>query len=290
MPPPSLGTWQIDVAERKGFFQQQRLAVERVQDEHGKATEALDARDRDIGLVAVDAVVRAVRDGQGLVMVAGAVNRAAYSLIAARDLEQPADLKGKIVAVRDTEDATAAILKRMLRARGLADADYRLIGFDDPGLRGAAIANGTVGAALVDPPQAARLEAGGFKSFGHAFETVEEYQAEAFVIRSDWGRQNEERLVRFLRAIVQAERWIYAPSNKQEAIDILASTFKLSAVEAGRLYEQYVEKVPAVPKAGELEEAGVRVVTELLDEVDAIDPPLPDPASLIDTSYVTKAR
>ena len=289
MPPPSLGTWQIDVAERKGFFQQQRLDVERVQDEHGKATEALDARNRDISLVPVDAVVRAVRDGQGLVMVAGAVNRAAHSLIAARDFEQPADLKGKICGPGH---------RRRHRRDPQADAEGPRTGrrrLPSDRLRrsrpaGCGDSERDVGAALVDPPQAARLDASGFKSFGSAFETVEDYQAEAFVIRSDWGRQNEERAVRFLRAIVQAERWIYTPSNKLEAIDILASTFKLSAVEAGRVYEQYVEKLPAVPKARRAGGGRRPRRHGAFGQGGRHRPAPPDPASLIDTSYVTKAR
>ena len=289
-PAGTLGGWQVEVAERRGFFRAQGLSVERGQDPAGKLLEALNANARDVVVAPADAVVQSVRDGQNVVMVGGAVNRAAFSLIAARDVQDVAGVRGKLVGVRDPGDATGALVRAILSARGLTEEEYRLVGFDDPGVRAAAVANGTVGASLVDAPRAARLEASGFQVLGHAFETVPELQAEALAVRSDWARQNEERLIRFLRAIAEADRWIYDPRNRQEAVDILAGSVGLTATEAGRVYERYVEQVPAIPKAAELEQPGVQAVVELLAAIEAIGPPLPDVTTLTDTGYVQRAR
>lgn len=289
LPRVSLGTWQIDVAEREGFFRQQGIAVERADEEYERATDGVDRGSRDVALVSTAAVVGAVKEGQDLVVVAGAVNRAAYSLIAARDVEDIAGLSGKALAVRDPTDVTAGVLLRMLDAAGLSGR-RRLIAFEDAGLRVAAITNGTVGASLVDPIRAAPLQAKGFKTLVNAFESVPELQAEVFAVRRDWASQNQERLVRFLSAVVAADRWIYAPGNRQAAIDVLADTARLTVPEAALIHEQYVEKVGAIPRNGEVDEAGLRTVVDILAEIDALPPPLPDPAPMVDQSYLRRAQ
>lgn len=287
---PSLGGWAIEVADQNGYFQAQRLAIEEVREEPGKLADALNARAADIALAPTEMIVRGTRSGQSLVMVAGAVNRAAFSLIAARDVPDFGALKGKLIAVRDPKDSSAAILKRILRARGVGEQDVRLIGFEDGGTRAAAVANGTVGAALLEAGPAARLEASGFAVLTRAADVVPNFQAEVLAVRADWARQNEQTLVRFLRAIIQADRWINAPANNREAIDILAGVLKLTTVEAGRVYDYHVDRLSAIPREGELEQPGVRAVLELMAEIDALRPPLPDPARLTDTSYLLRAR
>ena len=289
-PPGSLGAWQVDVAERKGFFRQHGVSVERAQEEEDTAIEALVGGGRDVALVTAATIAGAVRDGQEVVMVAGAVNRAAYSFIGARGVDDMGGLIAKVVGVRDPKDITTALLRRIIRRGGLGDDAYRIFAFPDSGMRAAAIANGTAAGSLVEAPRAARLQASGFKTLGNAFEVVPDFQAEGLAVRADWARQNSDRLVRFLRAVAAADRWLYAPENHREAVDILAGTVRLTSTEAEWIYEQYVEKLPAIPKNGELEEPGVRVVVDLLAELEALPPPLPDPAKLVDTSYIQRAR
>ena len=287
---PSLGAWQVDVAEQKGFFQAQGVGIQQQRDDSLNVVEALTARNRDIGVVAVEGLVRAVKDGQELVLIAGGVNKAAYTLVAARDVENVPGLRGKPVGVRDQKDVTAALARRMLRPRGFGDADLNLIAFPDPRVRAAAVANGTVGASVLDPGPAARLQAAGFAGLIAGPEAAGELQVEGIAVRPDWARQNEETLVRFLRAIVQADRWIYTPANRAEAVQILAGTLRITVAEADRVYADWVETTPAIPREGEVDQPGLRAVVELLAEVEAIRAPLPDPARLADQTLVTRAR
>lgn len=289
-PPMALGSWQVDVADRKGFFRAQGLFLERAEAEEDKAVEALVQRTRDVALLSTPTIVGAVRDGEGVVMVAGAVNRAAYSLIGARGAEDLGGLIGKSVGIRDPKDVTTAVLRRTAQAGGLGEAAYQLLPFPDPNVRAAALVNGTVGGSLVDAPRAARLQVRGFKTLAHAWEAVPDYQDQGLAVRVDWASQNSDRLVGFLRAIVAADRWIYTSENRDESIGILAATLRMTAVESSRLYEQYVEQAPAIPRNGEIAEPGVRVVVELLADLQALPPPLPEPARLVDTSYLQRAR
>jgi len=288
----TLGGWVLDVAERQGFLASQGLALDKVVEDPGesKAAGDLAGRTRDVGVVATDRFIREAKEGQALVMVGGLVNRVTMSLFAARDVGDIAGLKGRPVGYRDPQDATAAVLKRVLKAKGLGDKDVELIAFPDPGVVAAAAANGTVGASWVGPAQAARLRTSGFQWIGEGTDVVRDYQAEGIVVRPDWARQNEDTLVRLLRSMLLAQRWLATPANRDAAIATLGSTLRVNNQEAGTIFDQYVDKGQVIPREGDIDQAGVRGVADLLAEIDVIKPPLPDPVRLTDTTYLQRAK
>lgn len=288
----TLGGWVLDIADRQGFLASQGLALDKIVEDPGEIKAAADVsgRTRDVGVVATDRFIREAKDGQALVMVAGLVNKVTMSLIAARDVPDLASLKGLPVGYRDPEDVTAAVLKRVLKAKGFGDRDVRLTSFPDPGVVGAAVANGTVGASWVAPAQSARLRAAGFQWIGEGTDIIKDFQAEGIVVRPDWARQNEDTLVRLLRSTILAQRWVATPANRDAAVATLASTLRVNAQEANVVFDQYVEKVQAIPREGDIDLAGVRGVADLLAEINVVKPPLPDPVRLTDSTFLQRAK
>ena len=69
-----------------------------------------------------------------------------------------------------------------------------------------------------------------------------EYQAEALTVTQDWARLNEEGLVRFLKAVVEADAWLYDAKNKSEAAAILAEFTRATPDDGLKSYELLVEK------------------------------------------------
>ncbi|MCC7367035.1 MAG: ABC transporter substrate-binding protein [Chloroflexi bacterium] len=288
----SLGGWIVDVAEKQGFLAGQRIVVERKETEPGStmAAEDVEKRERDIGVVATDRLIQVGKNGQNLVMVAGLVNKAPFALIAAQDVADLAGLKGRPIGYFDEKSAAAAVLKRLLKARAISENDSRPIAFPDLGVVGAAVANGTVGASFVDPVRAGRLRSAGFKVLAEASDAVKDFQAEGLAVRPDWARQNEDTLTRLIRATIQAQRWIGDRSNKSAAIKLLADSLGTNEAEATIVYEQYVQMLDAIPREGDIDQAGVRSVVELLGEINAAGDPKPDPARLTDTSALQRAK
>jgi ABC-type nitrate/sulfonate/bicarbonate transport system substrate-binding protein len=282
----------MDVAEGQGFLAAQGITLDRKEADPGSPViaEDVERRERDVGVVTTDRLVQLGKNGQGLVMVAGLVNKATHTLIAARDVPDFGALKGKPIGHLDAKSASAAIVKRILKAKGLPETEVPLLTFPDPGVVGAAVANGTVGAALVDPPRAGRLRISGFAALIDATEVARDFQAEGIVVRPEWARQNEELLTRLIRATILAERWITTPNNKPAAVEHLARSLGVTATEATMVYEQYVDKLGAIPREGDIDQAGVRGVVELLGEIDAAGSPRPDPARLTDTTFLQRAR
>jgi ABC-type nitrate/sulfonate/bicarbonate transport system substrate-binding protein len=252
--------------------------------------EDVDKRERDVGVVTTDRLVQLGKNGQALVMIAGLVNEATHTLIAARDVPDFGALKGKPIGHLDAKSASAAILKRILRLKGIPESEVPLLTFPDPGVIGAAVVNGTVGASLVDPPRAGRLRTSGFNVLIEANEVAQDFQAEGIVVRPEWARQNEDLVTRLVRATILAERWITTPSNKPGAVDQLARSLSVTATEAAMVYEQHIDKLGAIPREADIDQAGVRGVIELLGEIDAAGSPRPDPARLTDTTYIQRAK
>jgi ABC-type nitrate/sulfonate/bicarbonate transport system substrate-binding protein len=288
----SLGGWVIDVADRQGFLAAQGINLDRKEVDPGStaAAEAIDKREVDVGVVSTDRLIQIGKNGQGLVMVAGLVNKATDTLVGARDVPDFGALKGKPVGHLDAKGASAAIVKRILKAKGIPESDSPLLAFPDPGVVGAALANGTVGASLVDPTRAARLRISGFPALIDATEVAKDFQAEGLVVRPEWARQNEDLVTRLIRATILAERWITTPGNKPAAVEILARSLGITATEAAQVYEQFVDKGAAIPREGDIDQAGVRGVLDLLGEVDGAGSPRPDPARLTDTTLLQRAR
>lgn len=288
----SFGGWVMDVAEQQGFMASQNIALDRKQHDPGTTVlaEDVDKRERDIAVATTDRLVQVGKNGQALVMVAGLVNKAAYALIASRDVNDFAGLKGKPLAQLDAKSASAAIVKRILRARTIPEPDVPILSFPDPGVVGAAVANGTAGAALVDPVRASRLRGQGFKVLVEASEIVKDFQHEGLVVRPEWARQNEDLLVRFIRATLLAERWIATPQNKQAALASLAKSLGITEAEARTIFETYVEAQAVIPREGDIDQAGVRGVVDLLGEIDAAGNPKPEPTRLADTTLLQRAK
>jgi ABC-type nitrate/sulfonate/bicarbonate transport system substrate-binding protein len=287
----SLGGWILDVAEQQGFLAGQAINLDRKEADPGSSAiaEDLDKRERDIGVVTTDRLIQVGKNGQGLVMIAGLVNKATHTLIAARDVPDFGALKGKPIGHLDAKSASAAIVKRILKAKNISENDSPLLTFPDPGVVGAAVANGTVGASLVDPPRAGRLRISGFTALIEANEVAKDFQAEGLVVRPEWARQNEDLVTRFIRATIQAERWITTPSNKPAAVEQLARSLGITVTEAAQVYEQYLDKLGAIPREGDIDQAGVRGILDLLAEIDAAGNPRPDPARLADTTWLQRA-
>jgi ABC-type nitrate/sulfonate/bicarbonate transport system substrate-binding protein len=288
----TLGGWVIDVADKQGFLAAQGINLDKQVEDPGSNAAAGDivGRGRDVGVLPTDRFIREAKEGQALVMVGGLVNKVTLSLIAARDVPDLASVKGQPIGYRDPEDVSAAVLKRFLKTRGFTDQDVQLLAFPDPGVVGAAVANGTVSASWVPPTQAAKLRTTGFQWIGEAGDVVKDFQSEGIVVRPDWARQNEETLVRLLRSLVLAERWINTPANRSAAVQILMGTLHVESDEAAQVYDQYVDKAPSISREGDIDQAGVRGVAELLGEIGVLKAPLPDPVRLTDTTFLQRAK
>src|SRR5204863_3792381 len=207
-------------------------------------------------------------------------------LIVQPEIASVADIKGKTVGVDAVNTAYAFQLYEMLRQKGLNKGDYEVKPVGGTGQRLEALTKDkTYAAAMMNPPFSIRAEKAGLKSIDTAAAALGAYQgAAAFVLRS-WGAANGDALVKFTQAYIEGLRWMLNPTNKADAVALLAERLKLPADVAGQAFD---EALKGFNQDGALDMAGVRNVLKLRAQFEGGTPA--DPAEYIDLSHYEKAR
>src|SRR5581483_2158178 len=242
---PIVNYWHHYVAQEMGFYDGQNLDVEISYGENtSRVTQALASGSVDLAGPSPDSVINAVEQGGGsnLVILGGDINKIVYTLVAAKDIRSYADLRGKTLAVPGLQEGSAVVLKKMLAANGLGPDDYSFIPVGGTANRASAVVNGTAAGALIGQPQDFRLVADGQPALGVSSDAVPDYQFDVIAGRRDWAQRNADTVVRFLRAVVQADRWLYDPANRERAAQIAADTLKMTPDEGLRSYDLLVTR------------------------------------------------
>jgi NitT/TauT family transport system substrate-binding protein len=288
---PIVNYWHQYVAQEKGLFEAQNLEVEfSYADNSSKVVQALASGSVSLGGPSPDAVINAVEHGSNLAFVAGEVNKMAYSLVASRDVRSYADLRGKTLAVIGLQEGSTVVLKKMLGDHGLRPDDYGIVTVGGTANRAAAVSNGTTAAAMIGQPQDFRLTAEGFTNLGNSYDVFPYYPLDVITTRRDWAQQNADVVTRYLRAIVQADRWIYDPANREDAAIVAVNVLKMSHDEALRSYDLLVTQTQAIPRDGDLPIEGLQAVIDTMVDIDLLSPPLPAPEKYVDLTYLERAR
>ncbi|HEY7064582.1 MAG TPA: ABC transporter substrate-binding protein [Chloroflexota bacterium] len=281
-----LSAW---IALQEGMFRDQALEVEYTYfQEPVKEIQALIGGSTEIISGSPPDIVTAVRSGANIASVAGVVNKVPiYDLLVSSDVNSYADLQGKRIGVSDLTGATTLIMQRMLAQNGLGKDDYDLAVVGGTGARATAIMSGATAAGLVGPPQNFQLLAQGLKSLGLSTEYYKDYQFDTLVVRKDWAQQNENVVLRYIKAMSAAVDWFYDPANKAEAARILAEETNLAPELAERTWDLFAKEEIFARKA-QINVEGYRLV--LQEQVDAgvITPADAAVDRMVDLSYLRK--
>jgi ABC-type nitrate/sulfonate/bicarbonate transport system substrate-binding protein len=285
--------WGLWAAEAKGLMQAENVTVEptvfRVSSD---STRALSSDSVDMaGGTATDSVVLADEQGNAdIVIVSGVLNKPTYSLITGPADRTFADLKGKTLAVSDLKDGSTILLQQMLQMKGVQRSEYDIIQAGGTPDRYAAVKSGGAAGALLTQPADFKAESEGFNNLGLVSDLIPDYQFTVNAVRRGWAQQNADGLVRFLRAYAKGCQWLYDPANKDEAIKILSDKLNSDEDSSQKTYDLLLIHAQAIPKAGELNMAGVQKVLDIMVELDSVPKPAPPPSKYLDMSYLDRAR
>jgi ABC-type nitrate/sulfonate/bicarbonate transport system substrate-binding protein len=241
------------------------------------------------GGTAFDSIVLANEQGADLIAVAGVLNKPSYSLIVRPEIRSFADLRGKTLGVSDLKDGSTILLQRMLEKQGLRNGEYDMVQTGGTPDRYAAVKSGGTSGAMLTQPNDFQAQDEGFPSLGLVSDIIPDYQFTIHAVRKGWAQQNQETLVRFLRAYAQACQWLYDPANKEEAIRVLVESLKTNEDYARRTYELQIVQAQALPKAGEMNMAGIATVLDIMADMGNLPRPIPPVDKYVDTSYLTRA-
>ena len=193
------------------------------------------------------------------------------------------DLRGRKLAADAVDTAFALVLRRILQAHDLDldRGDYELVAVGATGPRLHSLERGETFAAMLSTSFAERAEAAGLRRMTDHREVLPDYPGGVFAVNRAWAEPNRDLVVSFLRAWLEAARWVHA--NRDEAIALVMR-------EQGVSREAATESVTQLSPDGALNVPRLQCVLDLRTRYGFKLPMGTDLARYYDLSYYQAAR
>ncbi|HEX2241735.1 MAG TPA: ABC transporter substrate-binding protein, partial [Gammaproteobacteria bacterium] len=223
----TFGFGPLWVASQRGFFNQQKLDVDVVVIRGSDvSTQALAGGSLQVSGASSDAPIAAIDRGLDMVIIGGIINGLSQYIMAGKNYKTYEDLRGATLGANSLTAGTAFAFRRVLKAKGLEfPRDYKLINVGGTPQAFAALASGQIAAAPLSLPVNYAAEEKGFNTIGRFIDVMPHYQLSVYSVRRAWAEENRPVVVRFMKAIVTANRWLHA--NKDAAVELLAKEMRL---------------------------------------------------------------
>ncbi len=283
--------WSVYVAEKQGFFAQNKLQVDQIVTGSSAANaQQLTAGSIDIGEISTTQVIEAVLGGAPIVSFINRSNNAPYLILGKKGVSSIAQLRGKTIIIGGPNDVTLVFMNTVLAAYKLTQDDVTYTFAGGTGERFAALLSGTVDAAILLPPFSFRAESAGYPVLDRVQKYFPVFPFDTFSARLDFAKKNPDVLTAYAKAILQAVAWLYVPANKSKAVDILADATNVSSDDAGKSYDFFITQAKYYNRTGIMSNDDLAPVIAALLKTDQIKPPPPDAARFYDNRFAAKAN
>jgi ABC-type nitrate/sulfonate/bicarbonate transport system substrate-binding protein len=205
----------VFAAQQQGLFANSGLNVEvKRLGTVDKATAAVRAGEADLAITPPEGAIRDCVGGGNLRIIAGNVNRLPLSLIANPRFRRIEDLKGAKLGTSSLTEGTALYTMEVLRRHGLnypGDYEFAVVGVHPA--RWKALQEGTIDAAVQLIPLNFVAEDAGYSNLGEVSDYIPEIIFTAMVVDQTWAQAHRGDVVRLLRCLMEATRWVNDPAN-----------------------------------------------------------------------------
>jgi ABC-type nitrate/sulfonate/bicarbonate transport system substrate-binding protein len=284
---------QFHVAQRKGFFIREGIQLEMMPIEGGAANMmvALDKGAVDITRTATPYLIQAVLiKGSDGAAIAGETATPIYSLIAKPEIKSFADLKGKVVGLSLAVDTISISTRKLMAQNGVAERDITVKELVGTPARADCLKKAECDAVPLGQPEDFRLIQQGYRRLGVSTDAVPNFQFIVSAVRRSWGEKNKDALVRYVRGLAAAYRFMRDPGNRDELVRIILDTTSSSEQIARQTLALYFEPDRGVvPKQGEIDMKGLGQVIQFMAEAGELKSPIPAPERFVDLQYLRAA-
>jgi ABC-type nitrate/sulfonate/bicarbonate transport system substrate-binding protein len=280
--------WPNFIANEKGFFRREGIELETIYVGNvANTVQQLVAGSFDVASSTFDTAVRAIGNGGNAVMIGGAVTKYPYSIMTVPNVASAADMKGKKIILPFAKDLLTIVWNRWLTEEGMRPEDVEQTYTGATPNRLAALVSGAVEAALLTQPFDFRAQAQGYRKLVDIGAFGKEYGFLTVLARPQWLRDNPDTARGYLRALATAVDWLYEPSNRNEAIEILARETKLDPAIATQTYDYYVGDLQPFSRKLAIPDEIIRSTVKTLIELGDIKPDAAT-AKYVDLSYLPR--
>lgn len=257
IPGPTLSYVPLYYGQEKGFFAQEGLDLQVLVVRGIVGISSLMSGEIDVTCHAGSGFSAALR-GVPVKVISVTRDRPIHELIVGAAINQPAEMKGKSIAVGSLDGTAAIMTRRILQAKGLdAQKDVSFLSMDTPA-RLQSLLSGRVAGAMMTPPAVYLALDQGYKVFGRGRDYMR-YLQTGVVSTDSHIKQKRERLVRFLRA------WNRGLKAYQEQPEIMIPYIqkRLGVKDAQLARRMYDDDAPFVLDGGRLSGDAMKEIVEI---------------------------
>jgi len=283
---------QFHLAQRKGFFAREGITLEMIPIDGGAANMvlALNKGAVDIARTATPYLIQDVLKGSDNVAILGETATPIYSLIAKPEIQSFADLKGKTIGLSLAVDTISISTLKLMALNGIKEADIKVKELVGTPARADCLRKGECDAVPLGQPEDLQLMQQGYRRLGVSTDAMKNFQFIVSAVRRSWGVKNKDSLVRYVRALASAYRYMREPANRDEVVRIVIETTGSSEEIARQTLALYFDPDRGVvPKQGEIDVKGFDQVIQVMAEAGELAPPLPSAERFIDLQYLKAA-
>jgi ABC-type nitrate/sulfonate/bicarbonate transport system substrate-binding protein len=289
----SIFSLPISVGDREGFFRREGLDFRVIVPIPGGSDKMIDALHDDTcdaTHVATPFLIRAALAGSDAVAVAAEFNNPIYSLVAKPEIKSFADLKGKLLGLADEAGSISISTRKLLALHGLREGDFRVRVIEGTPGRFTCLTHGECMAAPLGQPQDLLAIADGYRLLGISNEAVPEFLYTVTAARRSWAETHKDAMVRYVRALASAFKFIRDPANRKAVVKTIVETTDSSAAAAEQTLKLFFEPERKVlPRQGEIDVKGLAQAIAFMAEAGNLKTPLPPAERFVDLSYLHAA-
>jgi len=288
----SVSSLPLYVAQKRGFFAREGLNLEIIPIEGGTGNmvAALDRGAVDITRTATPYLIQAALKGSEAVAIAGETATPIYSLIVQPDIRSFKDLKGKLLGLSLKVDTISISTRKLLALHGLRDGDYRVKELVGTPLRSKCLQGGECTGVPLGQPEDFIAIKQGYRRLGISNEAVPNFLFTVSAARRRWAEENKEAVVRYVRALASACRYLREPGNRDDIIKTVEEKTGSSAEIARQVLALYFDPDRGVfPKQAELDLQGLNQVIQFMAESGEVAAPLPKAERFVDLQFLRGA-
>ena len=127
----------------------------------------------------------------------------------------------------------------------------------------------------------------GFNLIGKVTDTFPNYLLSSFSVRRDWAKAHRSEVVRFLKAVLQARRWL--EENRKAGAEFLAKELDIKPQLAEKGLDYYLTHQAWEPDLS-IDMDGLKTVVEIYAEQAELKGPIPSPDKYVNLSYLKEAQ
>jgi ABC-type nitrate/sulfonate/bicarbonate transport system substrate-binding protein len=174
---------------------------------------------------AADGPILAADKGAEILVVYDLSRRPSQFMVLAPGIQAVSELKDKPIGVWKIPSTDQMLTKKFLAKNGIDvnSIKYRRIGGSRD--RFAALQTGQIGATVLSTAYAFKAQEEGMKIVASPADW-EIFPWTFVVVRRNWAEANKEAIVKYVRAVYRATRWLYDQRNYEEAVRILSPITK----------------------------------------------------------------